>query len=375
MTNVEIELLSERTIGRNFQIAALGAVFDLLPQPMKDKIIDGVVDGKILLSIDELQKLLNTLSQYLIQVCKYKKIFPELYKAGKGDAKILSSAGIIATQKNLCTALLDSLNNVLKRPEKQVDIPMFLRTYVFAKYRTSLESVEKTTSISLYISVAGAILSLIGKFKVRDTTIELYIIPDGSIYSLLQSPKIYSLIYSSDRYRLDQFIKDIFGKLNNASFEVSTLVAIMAYTWSIAKYVQELPSLDQYYGSFEVFRLVSIKPEYRPQVAWEKPLTISEYLRYLEAKNAIEIPELIRKLASVAPDIVKKEEIYDNVISQCLHEVYGYMESGSLDLLTSCTARIVRILDTLKSKELCRKYVHVCSDLSRLSRLLSNIAS
>lgn len=397
MSNIVIELLDERTIGRNFQVAALGAIRDSLPGNVVSKIRNGIVDGKLLLSANDLQYVLNTLATYLNSICGAKTAFPTFYRAGKGDVKILSSAGIpVSSSKDLCKALVGSVQNIVSNPTRTVDVPMLLRTYVFSKYRTSLDEVRsiETSATSLYIAMGGAVISMIDSFEVRgarkgtkvkkqkrkkeeevEERREQYLIPDGSVTSFDEASKVYGLVYASNQYRLGQFIRSILDNLENISFEVAVLVGFMSYVYFITRFIKQLPSIGPYYGSFEVFRIVSIRPEWRPQVMWERPLTISAHLETLEERCAIDILRLIRNLASSTENVRNQVEAYDDVVSQCIHELYGYMETGSLDLLTSCASRALRVLDTLQSKNICDKYKDVCRNMEIMLTQLSSLVA
>lgn len=373
MSNLVIELLDERTIGRNFQVAALGFIKNSLPSSIVDEIRRGLVDGKIVISSNDLRELLHTLAQQTEHVCEGKRVLPTLY--WREDAKALNSIGIAissAKSKELCNALVSSVETVLGNPTAETKIPQFLRTYVFGKYKTGLTQVKTSNAVSIYIATAGAIISVVDRLRAGETVVEQYLVPDGSLASFNEAVKVYGLIYASKEHTLDEFIETIFNNLENVSLEVSLILATMAFTYHVATKVKKL-SINQYYGSFETHRLVSIRPEMRPQVAWERPLAISEHLRTLEKKNAIEILDRLRSLASYARSLGKEVEAYDDTISMCLHEVYGYMETGSLDLLTSCAGRITRILDTLNSKNICGKSRYVCADLESLLKYLKNL--
>ncbi|MEL9908218.1 MAG: hypothetical protein QXP97_00050 [Desulfurococcus sp.] len=383
MSSLVIELLDERTIGRNFQVAALGFIRSSLPPSIVNEIKKGLINGKIMLGANDLRELLNILAQQTKDVCESKKNLPKLY--GKEDTKALSSIGIAissakskeeskAKSKELCDALVNSVEAVLSNPTSETRIPQFLRTYVFGKYRTELTQVETSNAVSIYIATAGAIISMVDRLKAGETFLEQYLVPDGSIASFNEAVKVYGLIYASKEHTLDKFIESIYYNLENISLEVSLILATMAFTHYIATQVKGLQTLDQYYDSFETHRLVSIRPEMRPQVAWERPLTISGHLRALEKRNAIKMLDDLRSLASYAKSVGNEVEAYDDTISMCLHEIYGYMETGSLDLLTSCAGRITRILDTLNSKNICGRNKYVCTDLKSLLNHLMRLA-
>ena len=381
MSNLVIELLDERTIGRNFQVAALGLIRSSLPSNIVDAIKNGLVDGKIVISSNDLKVLLETLAQYMKDVCESKRVLPELVNEALSYIGIQISSNDYSN-KNLCNNLVNAVETVLNNPQSKLGIPRAFRTYVFGKYRTSLEEVRSETSniASLYIATAGAIISMVDRLRVKETYIELYIVPDGSITSFNEAVKVYGLIYASRDETLDKFIENIYNNLENVSLEISLILATMAFTYYVATQVKKLQSLDQYYGSFETYRLISIRPEKiwgklsRMQVAWERPLTISEHLRMLQNRNAINMLDNFIRLASYVRRVRNDVNAYDDTISNCLHEVYGYMETGSLDLLTSCAGRITRIVDTLNSKNICWKNKYICTDLESLLRYLMRLS-
>ncbi|WP_233418001.1 hypothetical protein [Desulfurococcus amylolyticus] len=308
-------------------------------------------------------------------VCESKRVLPKLVD------EALSSIGIQISSKdysnrNLCNSLVNAVETVLNNPQSKLGIPQSLRTYVFGKYRTSLKEVKSETSnvASLYIATAGAIISMIDRLRVEETYIELYLVPDGSIASFNEAVKVYGLIYASRDVTLDKFIGNIRNNLKNVSLETSLILATMAFTYHVATQVKKLQSLNQYYGSFETYRLISIRPEMRMQVAWERPLTISGHLMTLQKRNAINMLDNFIKLIGYVRQVQNDVNAYDDTISKCLHEVYGYMETGSLDLLTSCAGRITRIVDTLNSKNICGKNKYICTDLESLLRYLMRLS-
>jgi len=160
MSSVVIELFDEKSIGRNFQLAALASIMSEIPDDLKRRILNGVTTNVIQLSSEEYATISNALASFLDIVCAEEtkgakdakgirgkpkgKSVPTLYAAGSHDSEILAEAGIIGEGNKLtCQGVKNALKTL--SPDKlatPVEVPMFLRTYMFSYYRHLSETQE-----------------------------------------------------------------------------------------------------------------------------------------------------------------------------------------------------------------------------------------
>jgi len=388
VSSIELQILNERYIGRYFQAAALGIALDSLPPHFSEKIIRGFEEGLVALSRDEAKKLLEVITEKLRNLCKECKtrekgsnLLPTLYKAGAYyDGTILERAFNSDIRDVSCDSVIgigDSLklNNLNNITEK---LPMILKTYVFSEYRDRY-SVESVNSLSLYVTVAGIPISIIaqggkGKSRKDEGKYELYVVPDTSAESLRASGKLYQLLHLSVEGRcISDYINDV-SKIEGLSFELATLIAVAIYIYQAMRLASEIPSINALYDVFEMFRLVNIRPERRPQVVWERPLTITHIFRGLDDVGALELLDTLKdaiehsnKLGGDARRL--REEVRD-VVSRCVTALFTYFETWSLDPLLACGAdsvKVARRLGELGMSGASRTFTRLVRHISRLA--------
>jgi len=362
-TAITIQLFDESSIGRYYQFAALAAIYDVLDIDLARKVKSGVESGRIVLTLNDLRALLDALVDYLKnEVCQVKdRVYgPTLYRAGVNDYRILRSAGLIADEKErlTCSSLVERYekdkDHLLQRASNIVEVPMYLRAYVFSKYRSMSEvKHEAINVISLYLATAGVYVSMIGRIVKGEDRYELYLNPEVSVGALQVASRMYSLLNQPrSKVRLPIIIQSIIN-LEGISLELASIFSIAYYVYHVAKHVLNMQSLAEYYNVFEKLKLVCIKPEQRPLVIWERPLTLTHIIANLESVNALDLLAALESLTEYAVDLREKVSGFTDSVSACINDLYAYIETKVLDAPVHCASGLARIFDALD--ENCRK--------------------
>jgi hypothetical protein len=385
--SIEIRVLEEKSIGRYFQATALGYILDMLPGDLRSKILEGFREGLISLNSSEVSQILNNLASSLRVICNVKKAAPTLYKAGKApDSKLLStitpSTPLTGNTLN-CDWLIKVAPIIQQIPNALVDMPMFLRAYVFSKYRDIGEvRGEKINAISLYIANAGTLISIIASNIQRgESKYELYIVPDTSLESLLSSHRMYTIFHVAGIGSLENYIRSLL-KIESLSFELSILLSIALYIYNAITQVAGMPPLTGLYNIFEKFRVISIIPQDRPLVVWERPLTLTHMFEELEKHKSTDLLQKLYWCANRASKYSMEVTRADDIVSQCVNALFAYIETRSLDMLFSCGASALRIADqfnylcregTRKGRKDARELCMAEKDFADLSRDLAKL--
>ncbi|MEM1696191.1 MAG: hypothetical protein QXX12_02235 [Nanopusillaceae archaeon] len=378
MSTVTIELFDENSIGRYYQIATLSIVYPSVSLTLKSSLEKGLEQGVLQIDQNGVYQLFSTTANYLVNnVCPVKGDYsPFLYTAGVNDKKALRNAGIQVGKTLQCVDIVNYLrNSVYQFLTQPADVPMFLRTYVFSRYRDH-DKVGKTSVASLSLALAGIYISAIGKVRKREQLFEIFVNPDDSLDTLRDARRFYDLLNEPrSNIRIPSLIGNILD-LEGISLELSTLLATAIYIYGVARCVRNLTSLSSYYNVFERFRLVCVSPMDRPLVLWERPLTLTHLVRSLERAKALDLLETIDELVSYSQQISNKLDEYSGTISTCISNLYEYIETGSLDALVHCSGEVARLYDQLS--KLCEeKLTQACKAanttrffLHRLSNLI-----
>lgn len=358
MSSVVIELFDEKSIGRNFQLAALASIMSEIPEELKHRILNGVTTNVIQLSSEEYATISNALASFLDVVCTEGKPGPKLYKAGHHeyiDKKILASAGIIGEGDKLtCQGVKNALKTL--PPDKlatNVRVPMFLRTYMFSYYR-HLSETQETRVSSLLVATVGSIISLISVLRDGRRSTEIYLIPDTSPASLELSRKVYNLFYAvrdGNVSKIQDLIKNVAVELGGVSEHQAILLSLLMYVAQIKELANELSAdLDTIVKAdgFETFLLTRIEASgNRPLLVSATPVSISWILRRLGKKNSIKLLNTMSRLISSSTE--SEDSDFKNTAksasAKCLNSFYKYMETGSLDTLVECSRELVVLAD------------------------------
>jgi len=366
MSSVVIELFDEKSIGRNFQLAALASIMSEIPEELKRRILTGITTNVIQLSNEEYATISNALASFLDVVCteetkgtkgKQKgKPVPKLYTAGSPkDKSILASAGIIGEGDRLtCQGVKNALKTL--PPDKlatNVRVPMFLKTYVFSYYR-HLSETQETRVSSLLIATVGSIISLISVLRDGGRSTEIYLIPDTSPASLELSRKVYNLFYAArdEKVRkIRDLIDNVAVELGGVSVDQAILLSLLMYVAQIKELANELSAdLDAIVeaNGFETFLLTRIDASgNRPILISATPVSISWILKRLGEKNSIILLNALSRL--ISHGIESEDSDFENTAksasAKCLNSFYRYVETGSLDTLVECSRDLVVLAD------------------------------
>jgi len=366
MSSVVIELFDEKSIGRNFQLAALASIMSEIPEELKRRILTGITTNVIQLSNEEYATISNALASFLDVVCteetkgtkgKQKgKPVPKLYTAGSPkDKSILASAGIIGEGDRLtCQGVKNALKTL--PPDKlatNVRVPMFLKTYVFSYYR-HLSETQETRVSSLLIATVGSIISLISVLRDGGRSTEIYLIPDTSPASLELSRKVYNLFYAArdEKVRkIRDLIDNVAVELGGVSVDQAILLSLLMYVAQIKELANELSAdLDAIVeaNGFETFLLTRIDASgNRPILISATPVSISWILKRLGEKNSIKLLNALSRL--ISHGIESEDSDFENTAksasAKCLNSFYRYVETGSLDTLVECSRDLVVLAD------------------------------
>ena len=372
--SVELLIMDDRSVGRYFQAAALGYVFDSLPVSLQSKILDSFIKGSVTLDTTEASTLVSTIAKSVLSLCGVKRSSPTLYRAGKGDRAILSS---LAPSKPLSKAALtcDWLANIhqdiASNADKPVDIPMLLRAYMFSKLR-DVSEVEETNALSLYVAAAGAFISIVASGLRRgESTYELYLVPDASVDSIRDASRLYTLLHLKALNRtLEDTVRSILRN-ESLSYELGVLLAIAIHVYNAAVLTAKMPSLAGLYNSFERFRLINVVPEQRPMIAWERPLTLTHLYRELEEREATGVLSALHDCLRDAVEYAGRVERIQEVAAQCVTSLFAHIETGSLDSLLLCASGAQRVADRFRElgvSDAERDFVALIKEISRLAR-------
>lgn len=369
--SIPIQLMDESTIGRSFQIAALGSLIHT-SDTLRDVILTQIHTDRIELSVQQCEELLSQIKQHLELIGKDRpqRLYPKLYKAGVNDAKILREAGLVTSNKlnNLTVEeLAKSVENIkCDSLTKDTNIPMLLRPFIFSFYRSGRKP-KKTNVISLLVAVVGAVTSLTAAFNLEKKQVEIYIVPDGTTESLEYAGLFYNLMYSSKVNRkVNRVINDIVRakELTGISVEQALLMAVMFHALQDLDITLELKKVE----GFEKFLLVKVAAERRPQVIYATPITLtSRFEALLQSFRATVLDEsdkwevLLGVLENIDSLIVSllSQRVMDEAVrrvlaesaSSCLNELYMFTESWETSCLLSCSSDLVRLYASATSKE------------------------
>ncbi|MEZ0394284.1 MAG: hypothetical protein ABWK00_04490 [Desulfurococcaceae archaeon] len=352
---ITVELMDERTIGRNFQLAALGALpaADPAAQRLVNSVLREIPLGRFALGGSECTDLLSYLQKLLDLACQGRgKRYPKLYTAGSPkDAEVLRSAKIISASLS-CEDLRSSLGKLsCDDLAKATRVPMFLRHYVFSLYRSG-EDVSKTSTTSvasLLLATLGALTSHVATYVAEERRREIYIVPDGTPSSIRASESLYALIYSSKvGRRFDEVLNDLM-ELGGVSPEIAMDVALMIHASQELGLTERLLSAR----AFEGFLLVAVESEQRPLTTYISPITAGAKFERLRGPRAasgllLELDRLVRsarrtrdrELAGTASDVA----------SGCVNAIYRFAETGDASALLECSADLARLHDAASRK-------------------------
>lgn len=385
-----IALFDQKSVGRNFQLAALSAVYNQVSQKVRRAIDESLSSGELSLDSNDLQELGETLADFLTQVCGQRSYYPSLYKAGPrgGDRKILDELGIINPKSNAyCNDLIDYSKNVKNKDLSKVSsIPMFVRAYIFSKYRDVVtsegrgakkdgDSKEKAEAGSIWLAFAGAYISLVSKIRIihrasgnrpEYTKYDIYVIPDGTLTSIGSASNFYGLIYSQKvEVRLWEILGDIYEKKLSISPEISMWLSTLIHVVQDEALAVKL-SGDKGYESLIITRILSNN---RPQVVWSSVLSLSRYIESLKKHNALYIMNylgyMIRNLGGLKGDEDRRHA--EAALVTCVNELFKYLEAKDSSSLAVCSSVLVRAYSNISDERYAKNIRGLLEGVAKLA--------
>ena len=357
MNNVEIELISERYIGRAFQLTSIGVAMDYLSKEMQAKILDYLMEGKLVLKRDEISKLGNAIAYFI----KSNKLCSKQYTSklrlfynNSTDREPLGMLGLIGRNINPCVQILN-ISTKLSHLDlnRSASPPMFIRTYVFSRFRGGEEASRDKISIgALWLALAGAIISLTARVHKKQNKQqkriyeEIYIIPSGSLSNILFIGTLYRILhYESEDQRVrsfDYIVSELYS-IDNLSFDIVLLLASLikvSYAIDLA-----VPLSLSNLNLLNEFRATRIETTNRPFVLSEAGLKISRYLEALGTKGRETLRilfMLLRKSKNIRDSNVRKQLV--NSVGKCFNSLFIYAETQDSTTLLDCTGDVCRLL-------------------------------
>jgi hypothetical protein len=192
---------------------------------------------------------------------------------------------------------------------------------------------------------------------------------------------MYTIFHVAGIGSLENYIRSLL-KIESLSFELSILLSIALYVYNAITQVAGMPPLTGLYNIFEKFRVISIIPQDRPLVVWERPLTLTHMFEELEKHKSTDLLQKLYWCANRASKYSTEVTRADDIVSQCVTALFAYIETRSLDMLFSCGASALRIADqfnylcregTRKGRKDARELCMAEKDFADLSRDLAKL--
>lgn len=385
-SKVSVQLLSQRILGRSFQLAALGAVYDIVSTGIRNAIIDSLTSEELVLSENELKELGDKIAGILNTVCSQKQegqnrrhgsiLMPKIYSAGVHDWKILSNMGIRAEGSRYieCRSVSEYSRNINSKGINKISpLPMILRAHVFSKYRDLVESELKGSEASIWLGIAGALISMIGAVEIEGSRYEIYLLPSGSSQSIQASTTLYGLIYSDKTaVKFWNILRSIYRE--EARIGLSLEIAVWL---SLINHISQEMSVARRLSddnAYESFTLIEIDASgKRQQVMRSYSLILSRHLRVLDTRKAYtalwNLRSMIARLGILPSELINDAS---RCIATCVHEIYKYLEIGNPSLVISCLRDLVRFYRRLQETPIDEEYIeNVKGLLSGINNLIS----
>ena len=367
---LEIKLMPKHTLGFYLQLASVGVggFAESLATDLSALYFKDPVDY-----VRAIMRLESALRDIRIQVedsdvCKIVELCeglqPRLYRAGKGDSRILEEAGLnvvserCGTRVSWCSATLSYIEGVKERKGPiggRASTVMLARTFTFGKLRGPVGELGEEIQVdSLGLMLIGGLFSLVASMQVEKRRFELFMLPDGSPESL----KVSNLVYKAFFYRtrrlgvsFEEVLRDIVGLERGLSVDLATLNALLTHLSCVLSEMTALTGLPEREG-FERFLLARIdSSSMRPQLTWMSPLTISHTLIALRGRE-----ELLENLWSLAREAIRLRRSKDrerrslgddlaSAVSTCFNNLTLFVWTRSSDHLVECSRGMSAILD------------------------------
>lgn len=369
---VEIPLMPKHTLGFYLQLAAIGAgeLEDKLTRDLEaiifndpseyvnavDKIWSIIADTKIKPAVEEECNIVG----------ECERVQPKLYGAGKGDASILGEeAGLnVISQRcgvntSWCSATLSYVEMVKGNGGPiggRTSMIMLAKAFAYGKLRGTLSATgeDVVQRDSLGLMLLGGLLSMVSRIRVRDSTYEFYLIPDGSPESLRLANLVYGAFFYKGRLGVsfNDVLSDILRLEVGLSIDLATYIALLIHLSRVINEMTGISGLLEKEG-FERFLLARVDSSgNRPQLISISPLTMSYALKTLKGKEVLleNLWRLTRTSSKLRKSTVKERrrtgEDLASAIGECFNNLALFLWTGREDVLFECSRRMSVVLDT-----------------------------
>lgn len=255
---------------------------------------------------------------------------------------------------------------------RQARLPMLFRATLFGKTRgprvLEVEDV-KVSAESLGLSLIGAFASFLGRARIRDSSYEYFLVPDGSSLSLEFFSRVLEIL-GGEFVKVPQVpsIPEISRTLateGGVSIDTSTYMATLIRASLATERYADILSLASR-KAFESLILLRIETSgNRPQIVWAGPLTISGLLLTVIGEKKLD--RVIRRVyeLTVSASRVREERIRNalrDASRTCMNSLALVLlttstGAGRLELLKNCARSLAVLLDERRVPEEIRERV------------------
>jgi len=361
-SSITIALLPEYMLGRYFQLAALSIYFSIKPGKLRS--LYGVLDKGVSLTNSELVDLVEATRDLLLEKyglkeydpCKLlesmnkdspraypndKEVFPELYfpsfnyEACPSERKG-KKAGI--SYPEIAVSFIEEIlsKKGVITPKNVERKPALFGSFIFSEDKLrGLTGRILHDNISLVIGVLGVIVSYAGRIPVGpEETLELFLLPDGSIESLMYSLLMYGLLFKGNINSWKNLAKSLVD-LPSTSIERALIMA-SSIKFSSAR-DEDLRRLTNSWLP-EKFILLRVKPERRPNISGSTTLTS----RFIASSRDIDVVRELERMTDAIQGLKNKEK--DKVLAavgNCVNYLTEAYFTNNKTLLVECARLLI----------------------------------
>jgi len=279
---------------------------------------------------------------------------------------------------DLAEGNIDYMKHYVKKDKEAKSLfPTAFRFFQFGKTRgPRFEEVEKSIKLSIFglgLAITGSFISLLGAYVKkeeseshkstprsrgnrkhrREERHELYLLPDGSPGSLLNSALVYEMYH-----RLNSYGEEVWEVLQNTmnlrgiSADLATYVATAAYALDALARHPSKPEV------FDGFLLAWVSIGDRPNVIWVSPFPSTLIKWDIDRKVFEALYSAIHEIVILQQKYRKKlpDEIWNaldelkEALATCINSMVEYSWTGVEDYRYLCTRALSVCTDTVERK-------------------------
>jgi len=390
-SNITITLLPEYMLGRYFQLVALSIYFSINPGKLRS--LYGVLDKGVSLTNSELVDLVEATRNLLLEKyglkeydpCKLlefmnkdlpraylpndEEVFSELYfpsfnyEACLGERK-RKKAGI--SYPEIAVSFIEEIlsKKGVVAPKDVRRKPALFGSFIFSEDKLrGLTGRVLHDNISLAIGVLGVMVSYAGRVPAGPKeTLELFLLPDGSIESLMYSLLMYDLLFKGNINSWKK-LAESFVDLPSTSIERALIMA-SSVKFSSAR-DEDLRQLTNNWLP-EKFILLRVKPERRPNISGSTTLTS----RFISSNRDIEVVRALERMINAIQGLKngEKEKVLA-VVGDCVNYLTEAYFTNNKTLLVECARLLIPLYQDedlpVKVREAIAKFIEVLANAIR----------